>query len=84
MNVIFRFMLFVAICCLSLVTVTFAAGSASTSGSSLLLTLFLGFFALIVIFQLVPACILFFGMVKGLVRQKAEQEKSSHVKNSHV
>jgi hypothetical protein len=36
--------------------------------------LFLGFIALIVVFQLVPAAILFTGMVKGLLPQKSVKE----------
>ncbi|MBN2792602.1 MAG: hypothetical protein JXQ81_08870 [Desulfuromonadales bacterium] len=59
----------------------FAAERAASDGSSLLLVLFVGFFALIVVFQLVPACLMFIGMVKGLTRQK---EIGSNVKNSHV
>ncbi len=49
------------------------------SGGSLLLTLFIGFFALIVVFQLVPACLLFVGILKGLFSKKqgVEQESSS-------
>ncbi|MCD6581544.1 MAG: hypothetical protein J7K90_07050 [Desulfuromusa sp.] len=45
-----------------LVSTSFAAVPASDSGSSLLLILFIGFFALIVVFQLVPACLLFVGL----------------------
>lgn len=81
MNIIFRFMPLATIYCAIFVSVASAAGTAPTSGNSLLLTLFIGFFALIVIFQLVPACLMFFGMVKGLVKHKTEQEKSFNVKN---
>jgi small-conductance mechanosensitive channel len=61
-------------------SVTFAADTASKGSSSLLLTLFLGFFALIVVFQLVPAALLFCGMVKGLFSRQKE-EKSFNLKN---
>jgi len=61
-------------------SVTFAADTASKGSSSLLLTLFLGFFALIVVFQLVPATLLFCGMVKGLFSRQKE-EKSFNLKN---
>ena len=44
----------------------FAASAAVASDSNYLVVLFLGFFALIVVFQLVPAIILFTGMIKGL------------------
>ncbi|SHJ21388.1 hypothetical protein SAMN02745165_01829 [Malonomonas rubra DSM 5091] len=54
---------------------SFAATEAGTGGGSFLLTLFIGFFALIVVFQLVPAIILFFGMLKGLFVRDQEVEK---------
>ena len=42
---------------------------------TLLTTLFLGFCAVIVVFQLVPATILFVGMVRGLFsKTKADKE----------
>ncbi len=53
---------------------SFAAES-SPEGGSFLLTLFIGFFALIVVFQLVPAVILFFGMLKGLFAREQKVEK---------
>lgn len=54
------------------------AADAPDQGGSLLLTLFVGFFALIVVFQLVPACLLFFGMLKGLFSgsQKTGEKKT--------
>jgi len=43
------------------------------------LTLFIGFFALIVVFQLVPAVLLFVGIVKGLFsREHRVEQKSSN------
>jgi len=39
---------------------------------TLLTALFFGFFAIIVIFQLVPAAIMFYSMIKGLFFHKAE------------
>ena len=53
----------------------FAASETGAGGGSFLLTLFIGFFALIVVFQLVPAVILFFGMLKGLFVRDQEVEK---------
>jgi hypothetical protein len=47
-------------------SVAYAAPAGEGDGVSLLGYLFLGFFALIVVSQLVPAGILFFGMVKGV------------------
>ncbi len=50
-----------------------AATSAQGEGTGILTYLFLGFFALIIVFQLVPAMILFAGMMKGLF---ANQKKT--------
>lgn len=47
-------------------SVAYAAPTGEGDGVSLLGYLFLGFFTLIVVTQLVPAGILFFGMVKGV------------------
>lgn len=55
----------------------YAAGSNGAGGGSLLLSLFIGFFALIVVFQLVPAVILFVGMAKGLVNKDSKVETSN-------
>ena len=56
----------------------FAAGNNGTGEGNLLLSLFIGFFALIVVFQLVPATILFIGMVKGLVSKSDKEVKTSN------
>jgi len=55
----------------------FASGSSSASGGSLLLSLFIGFFALIVVFQLVPATIMLVGILKGLFGRDSK-EMTSH------
>jgi hypothetical protein len=47
-------------------SVAYAAPTGEGDGMSLLGYLFLGFFTLIIVTQLVPAGILFFGMVKGV------------------
>lgn len=47
-------------------TTAYAAAEAGGEGGSFLLTLFIGFFAQIIVFQLVPAVVLFAGMLKGL------------------
>jgi len=62
---------------LTLSSTVYAAGTAGAGGGNLLLTLFIGFFALIVVFQLVPAVILFIGMVKGLTSSKSSKEAKS-------
>lgn len=61
-------------------TAVWATAVPEEQGGSLLLMLFIGFFALIVVFQLVPACLLFIGMVRGLLmKDKGCIEKSSKV-----
>ena len=45
----------------------FAASGAAEEGSGVFVWIFLGFFALIVVGQLVPAAMLITGMVKGIV-----------------
>lgn len=45
----------------------FAATGAQADEAGILTYFFLGFFALIIVSQLVPAMILFFGMVKGML-----------------
>ena len=60
-------------------SVVLAAPAEEGQGGSLLLTLFIGFFALIVVFQLVPAVLLFIGIVKGLFsREHGVEQKSSN------
>ena len=61
---------------LSLVTPALAAGG-GVGGSSVLLVMFLGFFALVVVFQFIPALVLFYNMLKGLF------SAAVHRKNSH-
>ncbi|MDT8419645.1 MAG: hypothetical protein RQ754_04385 [Desulfuromonadales bacterium] len=55
------------LCATTTAPVAYAAASTSDDGSSLLAVLFVGFFALIVVFQLVPAILLFVGLLKGLL-----------------
>ncbi|MBN1957038.1 MAG: hypothetical protein JXQ81_08860 [Desulfuromonadales bacterium] len=75
-----RNLILALICFATAVSVASAATQTGSQGGSLLLTLFIGFFALIVVFQLVPACILFVGMVKGLFsREQKSEEKQSHI-----
>ena len=59
-------------------TSAFAAVSVNSGEGSFLLSLFIGFFALIIVFQVVPAFLLFAGMVKGLLGHASEQGSSSH------
>ena len=59
---------------ISSTSAVYAATSAQSVGAGILSYLFLGFFALIIVSQLVPAVILFAGMMKGLF---ANQKKAS-------
>ncbi len=59
-------------------SVVYAAASAQSEGAGILTYFFIGFFALIIVSQLVPAMILFVGMVKGLF---AGQEKNATKNN---
>ncbi len=52
----------------------YAATGAPSEGAGLLTYCFVGFFAMIIVFQCVPAMILFAGMIKGLF---SPQEKTS-------
>lgn len=56
----------------------FAATGANDGQSGFLLSLFIGFFALILVFQIVPAFLLFVGMIKGLVGQDRKQIRGGH------
>lgn len=47
----------------------FAANGAGDTEGGFLLSLFIGFFALILVFQIVPAFLLFVGMIRGLISQ---------------
>lgn len=52
----------------------YAAPTGEGEGMSLLGYLFLGFFALIIVSQLVPAGILFYGIVKGVFSSREERK----------
>ena len=54
-------------------SVAYAAPVAEGAGISYLGYLFLGFFALIIVSQLVPAGLLFYGMVKGIFAGRHEK-----------
>ena len=56
-------------------TSAFAAAETAGQGSNFLLTLFIGFFALIIVCQLVPAVLLFTGMLKGLFSREHKAQK---------
>ena len=59
----------------------FAASGAAEEGSGLFVWIFLGFFALIAVGQLIPAIILVTGLIKGLVSKvETKSEAKSDVK----
>jgi len=53
----------------------FAAGTSGAGEGGLLVSLFLGFFALIVVFQLVPATLMLVGILRGLFGRDSETVK---------
>jgi hypothetical protein len=57
-------------------SVAYAAPGSEGEGMSYLGYLFLGFFALIIVSQLVPAAMLFYGMIKGVFSSRTD--KVSH------
>ena len=58
---------------LALIPPAMAAGDAGSGESSLLVTLFLSFGAMIIVFQLIPSIILFCSMLKGLFGKPAKE-----------
>jgi hypothetical protein len=57
-----------------------AAEGGAAKGSSLLLILFLGFAALIVVFQFIPGLVLFFSMLKGIFTAAPKKAAVTHSK----
>jgi hypothetical protein len=58
----------------------FAASGAHEDGSGIFVWVFLGFCALIVVAQLIPAAMLMFGMVKGVASVVKEEMAPDHNK----
>lgn len=57
-----------------------AANGHEEKGSALLLILFLGFAALIVVFQFIPGLVLFFSMMKGIFTSAPRKATAIHHK----
>jgi hypothetical protein len=57
-----------------------AAEGGAAKGSSLLLILFLGFAALIIVFQFIPGLVLFFSMLKGIFTAAPKKADVTHDK----
>ncbi len=68
----------VAILCTTLMTLasTAFASSGGSTHSGILVWAFLGFFALIIAFQLVPALMVLLGMLKGVTERPENIQKS--------
>lgn len=59
------------------VSSAFAAGAAREDNSGLFVWMFLGFCALIVVVQVVPALLMLFGFAKGLSKHKVAETQTS-------
>ena len=59
-------------------TAAFAANGADDGQGGFLLSLFIGFFALIIVFQIVPAFLLCVGMIKGLITPDHKEVKGTN------
>lgn len=59
-----------------------AAESSDVKGTSILLILFLGFAALIIVFQFIPGLVLFVSMLKGLFA-RAPKKATETVSGKH-
>jgi hypothetical protein len=53
-----------------------AAGGSNAEPLSYLAILFMGFGALILVFQIFPAAVLFVGMIKGILAPAVKKEKA--------
>jgi hypothetical protein len=62
---------------LASVAPAFAANGSIVKGSTFLLILFLGFAALIIVFQFIPGLVLFVTMLKGIFTQASKKDAES-------
>lgn len=60
-------------------TVAYAAESAQSGEGGFLLFVFLGFFALVILFQLVPGLAMFWGILKGVFSSPSKGESHETV-----
>ena len=60
---------------LTAITPAFAADTHKVYSSGILVLVFLGFCALVVVVQLIPALITLFGMIKSMVSGTAKEEQ---------
>ncbi|MFO7812413.1 MAG: hypothetical protein R6V21_05555 [Pelovirga sp.] len=61
----------------SLASSAFAAESTGAGEGGILVAMFIGFFALIIVFQLVPAILMLIGILRGLFGRDQKQAKVS-------
>jgi len=59
-------------------TSAFAAETSGAGEGSLLLSLFIGFFALVIVFQLVPATLMLIGMLRGIFGRDQKKATTTH------
>ncbi len=60
------------------VSSVFAASGAREDNSGIFVWIFLGFCALIIVMQLVPAVLMMLGMAKGLKKETPQEQKATH------
>ncbi len=60
------------------VTSAFAASGAREDNSGIFTWIFLGFCALIVVMQLMPAVLMMLGIAKGLRKESPQEQKATH------
>ena len=74
MNPAFRKSIVLTLCSASS---AFAASGAEEDGTGLFFWLFVGFAAMIIVFQFLPGILMFFGMAKGLIGSAAKDEENA-------
>lgn len=60
------------------VSTAFAASGAREDNSGIFVWIFLGFCALIVVMQLMPAVFMMLGIAKGLQKESPQEHKATH------
>lgn len=60
------------------VSSAFAASGAREDNSGIFVWVFLGFCALVVVLQLMPAVLMLLGFAKGLQKESAAEQKATH------
>jgi hypothetical protein len=75
------------LCSLAMVLMTvlpaFAVNTAKVYKSGPMVLLFLGFFALLIVVQMIPALTTLFGMIKGLLAERKTRESTAEATTQH-